>query len=168
MLSSMLYHNVMYTYIYRERDIYIYIERDVYIYIYIHMCVSLSIHIYIYIYIGRQHVLPRRPERRGGQRPVSGPITGKRKRAARKADGKPTRLVNLGGSWRGKLTFWVTHFSYTHFSLPVSGPLMQGPTTRSHRPWGAIILMLLAAIFACMHACIFRVSGCVPCISFPC
>ena len=50
---------------------------------------------------------------------VSGPETGKRKRVTRKADGKPTRLVDLGGSWREKLTLLVTHVSLpillTHF-----------------------------------------------------
>ena len=48
---------------------------------------------------------------------ISGPEKGKRKRVTRKADGKLTLLVNLGGSWHEKLTLLVTHFS-----LPISGP----------------------------------------------
>ena len=48
------------------------------------------------------------------------PETGKRKRVTRKADGKLKLLLSLGrGSWHGKLTFLVTHFS-----LPISGPLV--------------------------------------------
>ena len=52
---------------------------------------------------------------------VSGPETDKRKRVTRKADGKLTRLVNLGGSWHERLTLLVTHFS-----LPILAYSFQG------------------------------------------
>ena len=60
-----------------------------------------------------------RPASGGGPgKKISGPETDKRKRVTRKADGKPTLLVNLGGSWHEKLALLVTHFG-----LPISGPL---------------------------------------------
>ena len=43
--------------------------------------------------------------------PVSGPETSKRKQVTRKADGKPTLLVNLGRSWHEKLTILATRLS---------------------------------------------------------
>ena len=52
---------------------------------------------------------------------LSGPETGQRKRVTRKADGKLTLLMNVGGSWHEKLTL-----SVTHFSLPVSAYPFQG------------------------------------------
>ena len=48
----------------------------------------------------------------------SWPETGKRKRVMRKADGKLTPLVNLGGSWHEKLTLLVTRFSLPILAYP--------------------------------------------------
>ena len=52
---------------------------------------------------------------------ISGPETGKRKQATRKADGKLTLLVHLGGSWHEKLTLVVTHFSLPILAYPFQG-----------------------------------------------
>ena len=52
---------------------------------------------------------------------LSGPETGKRKRVARKADGKLTLLVNLGVSWHEKLTLLFTHFSLPILAYPFQG-----------------------------------------------
>ena len=51
-----------------------------------------------------------------------GPETGKRKRVARKADGKLTLVANLGVSWHEKLTCLATHFSLPILAYP--GPLI--------------------------------------------
>ena len=60
----------------------------------------------------------RDPELHGQVRQpsLSGPETGKRKRVARKADGK--LMVNLAGSWHEKLTLLVTHFSSPILAYP--------------------------------------------------
>ena len=64
----------------------------------------------------------RRMTPEGGARSyLSGPETGKRKRGTRKADGKLTLLVNLGGSWHEKLTLLVAHFSLPILAHPVQG-----------------------------------------------
>ena len=75
----------------------------------------MCIYVYIYTYIYTRS--PRQPPGRsprfalGGLGSVLSVKTGKRKRVTRKADGKLTLLVNLGGSWHEKLTLLVTHFS---------------------------------------------------------
>ena len=51
----------------------------------------------------------------------SGPEMGRRKRVTRKAGGKLTRLVNLGGSWHEKLTLLVTCFSLRILAYPFQG-----------------------------------------------
>ena len=53
----------------------------------------------------------------------SGPEPGQRKRVTRKADGKLTLLVNLGGVLARKAKAFGYPFQLTHFSLPISGPL---------------------------------------------
>ena len=55
------------------------------------------------------------------QGPISGPETGKRKRVTRKADGKLTLSVSLGGSWHEQLTLLVTHLSLPILAYPSQG-----------------------------------------------
>ena len=50
---------------------------------------------------------------------VSGPETGKRKRVTRKADGKLTLLVNLGGVLARKAGAFGYPFQLADFSLPM-------------------------------------------------
>ena len=73
-------------------------------------------HIYIYIEREREERYVELP-----QRLISGPEAVKRKRETRKADGKLTLLVNLGGTWHEKPTLLVTHFSLPSLADPFQG-----------------------------------------------
>ena len=95
-------HIYIYIYVYTHRT------KVIYIYIYIYIYVSI-IYIYIYVYSVALKA-------------------GKRNRVARKADGKLTSLVNLGGPWHEKLTLLVTRFS-----LPISAHWIMRKWNKSSR-----------------------------------
>ena len=84
---------------------------------------------------------------------ISGPETGKRNRVTRKADGKLTLLVNLGGSWHEKLTLLVTNFSLPLLAYPLQGHSCK--CVRIRNPGKHVFLVCSSR----MHALIATVSG---------
>ena len=78
---------------------------------------------------------------------VSGPEMGKRKRVSRKAEGKLTLLVNLGGSWHEKLTLLVTQFSLPSLAYPVQGHWIQG----SFQPSGGPRVFEFPSVLSCVN-----------------
>ena len=92
-----------------------------YLCIYIIFCICI---IYIYIYIYIYSVAPNGQAKTGSVK------------SRRRADGKPTRSVNSGGSWHEKLTLLVTHFSLPILAYPFLGhwKMRQGKSCQAYSP----------------------------------